>query len=177
MKKRADEIINLRNEGMAYALKIAKERGIEELQRQVNIRGCLRVSVKFTPEELQQSIDNIAERVYNNMLTMVYAVLRDTQGYGKKRLTQFKKDFDAKVYEVGETDEMGHHWASFEDYALEANELFNLGINIDAVQQAQKNNDETKYISAVAAVNHLKEKGFDAAAEELRREVFDKYWG
>ena len=61
MKKRADEIINLRNEGMAYALKIAKERGIEELQRQVNIRGCLRVSVKFTPEELQQSIDNIAE--------------------------------------------------------------------------------------------------------------------
>ena len=177
MASKASEIINLRNEGMAYALKIAKERGIKELEKQVKMRGALRVSVKFTPEELQQSIDNIAERVYNNMLTMVYAVFHDNHGWGKKRLIQFKKDFDAKVYEVGETDEMGHHWAQFEDYAKEANELFDLGINIEAVQQAQKNNDETKYISAVAAVNFLQEKGYADAAEELKKEVFYKYWG
>lgn len=30
-----DDVIRLRNEGMAYALKIAKDRGIEELQKQV----------------------------------------------------------------------------------------------------------------------------------------------
>ena len=79
-----NEIIKLRNEGMAYALKIAKEHGIEELQKQVQMRGYLRATVKFTPEEMVQTIDNIAERIYNNMLTMVYAVLHDRHGWGKK---------------------------------------------------------------------------------------------
>lgn len=177
MAKRADEIINLRNEGMAYALKIAKERGIEELQRQVNIRGCLRVSVKFTPEELQQSIDNIADRVYNNMLTMVYAVMHDLHGWGRQRLLRFKEEFDRKVYEVGETDEMGHHWARFEDYAAEANELYNIGIDMEKIRETQENNDERKYIAAVAVIDFLEKKGYADAAGDLRKEVYERYQG
>lgn len=71
MANKANEIIQLRNEGMAYALKIAKEHGVDELERQVKLRGCLRASVKFTRDELYQSIQNISDRVYNNMLTML----------------------------------------------------------------------------------------------------------
>ena len=35
MSVKADEVIRLRNEGMAYALKMAKDYGIDELQKQV----------------------------------------------------------------------------------------------------------------------------------------------
>lgn len=175
MGKKENDIINLRNEGMAYALRIAKKSGIEELERQVKMRGYLKCSVRFTAEELQQSIDNIADRVYNNMLTMVYAVMHDQNGWGRKRLLRFKEEFDRKVYEVGETDEMGRHWARFEDYASEANELYGLGIDMDKIRETQTINDEQKYIAADAAIGFLENKGYVSAAEALRKEVYERY--
>ena len=43
MAIKTDDILRLRNEGMAYALKIAKKDGIEELEKQVKMRGYLDV--------------------------------------------------------------------------------------------------------------------------------------
>lgn len=174
MARKENDIIRLRNEGMAYALRIAKEKGIEGLQEEVKMRNMLRVSVKFTPEELQQSYDNMADRIYNNMLTMVYAVLHDRLGFGRKRLHGFKKAFDEKVLLVGERNEMGHHVARFEDYAMEANELYDLGIDMEKIKETQKNNDESEkvYISADSAVGFLEKAGYGSAAEALRKEVY-----
>ena len=59
MASKADEIIKLRNEGMAYALTIAKQGGIAALEEQVKLRGYLKVSVKFTPEELSTTINAV----------------------------------------------------------------------------------------------------------------------
>lgn len=177
MGKKENEIINLRNEGMAYALRIAKKDGIEELEKQVKMRGYLKCSVRFTQEEIQQSIDNIADRVYNNMLTMVYAVMHDLHGWGRQRLLRFKQEFDRKVYEVGETDEMGRHWARFEDYAVEANELYGLGIDMEKIRETQANNDEQKYIAADAVIDFLEKKGYADAAGDLRKEVYERYQG
>lgn len=172
-----NEIIKLRNEGMAYALKIAKEHGIEELQEQVKIRGYLRATVKFTPEEMMQTIDNIAERIYNNMLTMVYAVLHDRHGWGKKRLLDFKREFDEKVYLVGERDGMGRHYARFEDYAQEANDLYDLGIDIEKVREAQRNNDENDRMNKIAVeadsvIGWLEKHGYGDAAEAVQEEIY-----
>lgn len=174
MAKKADELIKLRNDGMAYALKIAEEYGVDGLREQVKLRGLLKVSVKFTPEELHRSIENISDRIYNNMLTMVYAVLYDDWGFREKRIRRFKCQFDNKVYSVGERDDMGHHWARFEDYAEEANRLYNLGIDMEKIREAQRNNDENEkiYIAAESAVKFLEEKGYAEAAEALAAEVF-----
>ena len=54
MAIKPDDVIRLRNEGMTYALKIADEYGIEELRKQVKMRGYLKATVKFTPEEYRQ---------------------------------------------------------------------------------------------------------------------------
>ena len=171
------DVIRLRNEGMAYALKIAKEHGIEELQEQVKMRGYLRATVKFTPEEMVQTIDNIAERIYNNMLTMVYAVLHDRHGLGKKRLLEFKQAFDEKVYLVGERDGMGRHYARFEDYAQEANDLYGLGIDTGKVREAQRNNDENDRMNKIAVeadsvIGWLRKHGYGAAAEAVQKEIY-----
>lgn len=171
MSVKADEVIRLRNEGMAYALKIAKDCGIDELQKQVETRGLLKISVKFTPEEIDRSIDNISDRVYNNMLTMVYAVLHDTYGYGKVRLSRFKQDFDSKVYLVGDTDPMGRHYARFEDFAEEANRLYGYGIDMDTIKETQRNNDSgsRNYVAIDEILKYLLERGQYDAVKELEK--------
>lgn len=173
MANKADEIIRLRNEGMAYALKIAQEDGIEGLERQVKLRNLLKVSIKFTPEEIDQSIDSISERVYNNMLTITYAVLHDAFGWGEKRLMRFKEMFDRKTFFVGDFDPKGRHYARFETYAEEANKLYNLGINMDKVKESQGFNDlsQRPYVALDLFIKILKEKGFTEALEAVQKEI------
>lgn len=174
MATKPDEVIRLRNEGMAYALRIAEKEGIDVLRQQVKVRGLLKVSVRFTPDEMNKTIDNISSRIYNNMLTMTYAVLHDCHGFGGTRLKRFKEQFDKKVYCVSERDEMGHHWATFEDYAEEANRLYGLGIDMEKIYETQRYNDENDkvYISAESAIGFLQEKGYADAAKALKDEVF-----
>lgn len=177
MAIKPDEVIRLRNEGMAYALKIAETHGIKELRRQVKLRGYFQATVKFTPEEMIQTVDNIAERIYNNMLTMVYAVMHDKHGWRKKRLLEFKKDFDEKVHGVGDLDGMGHHYARFEDYATEANELYDLGIDIEKVREAQRNNDENDRANGIAVeadsvIGWLQKNGYSDAAVAVKKEIY-----
>ncbi|MCI7043341.1 MAG: hypothetical protein MR992_14690 [Lachnospiraceae bacterium] len=174
MASKADEIIQLRNEGMAYALKIAKEGGLEELERQVKLRGLLKVSVKFTQDELYQSIQNISERVYNNTLTIWYAVFHDKLNYKQKRLQRLKQWFDEKVYLVGEQSPMGHKWATFIDYGEEANRLYNLGIDLEKLKETQEINeqDEVKKVYADEVVRWLDTNGFHDASEAVRKEIY-----
>lgn len=174
MASKANEIIQLRNEGMAYALKIAKEGGLEELERQVKLRGLLKVSVKFTQDELYQSIQNISERVYNNTLTIWYAVFHDKLGYKQKRLQKMKQWFDEKVYLVGERSPMGHKWATFLDYGEEANRLYNLGIDLEKLKETQEINeqDEVKKVYADEVVRWLDTNGFHDASEAVRKEIY-----
>lgn len=173
MSAKADEIIKLRNEGMAYALKIAQEDGIEGLERQVKLRNLLKVSIKFTADEIDQSIDSISDRVYNNMLTITYAVLHDAFGYGEKRLMRFKEMFDRKTFFVGDFDPKGRHYARFETYAEEANKLYNLGIDMDKVKESQGFNDlsQRSYVAQDLIIKILEEKGFTEALEAVQKEM------
>ena len=179
MAIKADEIIKLRNEGMAYALTIAKQVGVHGLEQEVKKRGYLRCTVKFTPDELDKSCDNIADRIYNNMLTMVYATLHDMYGFGGKRLQDFKKKFDQKVMSVGEKDGLNHYWCRFEDYAEEANKLYGLGIDLDKIRETQEINDQNDRIKgtpvkADEVIAYLERHGYEEAAEALHRKIFEE---
>lgn len=179
MAIKPDEIIRLRNEGMAYALTIARQVGVDGLAEEVKKRGYLRCSVKFTPEELDKSCDNVAERIYNNMLTMVYATLHDVWGFAGKRLTDFKREFDKKVISVGEKDGLNHYWCRFEDYAEEANRLYNFGIDLDKIRETQEINDHNDKImgtpvKAEEVLRFLNVHGFEEAAQALRAKIYDQ---
>lgn len=173
MAIKADDLIKLRTEGMAYALKIATTEGVEELAKQLKMRGALRITPIVKEEELNVTIDRLSEKIYNNMLTMVYAVMHDDWGFGNVRLQRFKKSFDKKVYLVGEQDPQGKHYARFEDFAEEANRLHDLGINIDSILQTQLDNDynNRRYVAIDQAVAFLKKKGFTEAADALQRDT------
>lgn len=179
MAIKPDEIIKLRNEGMAFALQVAKRDGIEGLETEVKKRGYLRCSIRYTPEELNKSCDNVSDRIYQNMLTMVYAVLHDEFKFGGKRLKTFKAEFDKKVISVGEKDGLNHHWCRFEDYAEEANRLYDLGIDIEKIREVQQVNDDNDRlmgtpVKAEEVLRFLNVKGFEEAAEALRVEIYER---
>jgi hypothetical protein len=108
---------------------------------------------------------------------MTYAVLHDEYGYGEKRLKRFKEHFDQKVYLVGEEDPAGRHYVRFEDYATEANRLYQLGIDMATIQQTQLTNDTNgrKYVAVDEVISWLRKKGYTDAADAVHKDAYEPH--
>jgi hypothetical protein len=173
---KGDKEFYWRMEGMVYAHKIAKEQGIEALEGEIKARNILKASIEVNRERLEELYTIISTRIYNNMLTMAYAALHDTFGFRKDRLKRFKKAFDEKTMLVADLTRFGNHYATFTDYAVEANEKYDLGINIDLVSSVQDCNDETigKRARIDAIEKLLEQNGFTEASQFLKDYEFTK---
>lgn len=95
MGKSKDE--QARREGMAYALRIAKENGIDALEADLRWRN-----VGDIPVGLEKAVvDDFQERVkYNTVDTikiLACVTLRDEFGFGKDRLKRFAERFMLKT--------------------------------------------------------------------------------
>lgn len=183
MAIKTDDLIRLRHEGMSYALKIALEAkqhgqdGVEILTKEVERRGYLKCSVKFTPDELNKIEQNISDRIYNNMLCIWYSVFRDKLGFGKERILRLKRWYDEKVYSIAETDGLNTHWCRFVDYAEEANEYAQLGIEIDKVLETEYINRQNDVIQGVHVraddvENWIRKNGTEELAVAFHRKVY-----
>ena len=88
MKLSREEIA--RRQGMEYALKIAKEKGIEGLEQEIKRRGRT-VAPCLVP---QKEMDEFTLKVKQNATGVVTAlsemVLRDKFGFGTTRMNRFK---------------------------------------------------------------------------------------
>lgn len=165
-----------RMQGMIYALNIAKEKGIEGLEKDIRARNILRAPMKFSLEELEEFYRGISGRIYNNILTITYAVLHDRFKFGKDRLQSFKKCFNDKTLLVSTLDKFGNHYATFMDYAVEANKKYDLGIDVALVSAVQDVNEESIYgkekrVEARAVLGALEENGFQDAAKFLEKRM------
>lgn len=72
---------------------------------------------------------------------------------------------------------MGRHYARFEDYALEANELYDLGIDVEKVREAQRNNDENDRYNKIAVeadsvIGWLAKNGYPDASNAVKKEIY-----
>lgn len=183
MAIKTDDLIRLRYEGMAYALKIALEAkkkgedGVIALSKEVERRGYLKCSVRFTADELNKSEQNISDRIYNNMLCIWYAVFRDKLGFGKERILRLKRWYDEKVYSIGDTDGLNQHWCRFVDYAEEANEYAQMGIESDKVLETEYINRQNDVIQVVNVRADDVENWIRKRSEELATEFHRKVYG
>lgn len=173
---KGDKEFQWRMEGMLFALNIAKKDGVEALENDIRSRNILKAPMRFSPEELESFYRLMSGRIYNNILTMVYAVLHDTFGFRKERLKRFKAEFDQKTMCVADLTRFGNHYATFTDYAIEANEKYDLHINIELVSATQDINDETigKRARIDAIEELLEQNGFHDASTFLREYEFTK---
>lgn len=92
-----DQYMQGRTEGMEFALRLAKDKGIEELEKEVRFRNRTGVLLNLTRQELAAGSQNIKNMTFDTMLAMSLMVLRDEFDFGKKRLERFKDRFTQKA--------------------------------------------------------------------------------
>jgi len=83
-----------RMEGMAQALRTAKEKGIEGLEEEIRMRGITGLPCAVPKKALDECIVNIKENTIDTVLIMATYVLHWKYGWGKIRLERFIKEFN-----------------------------------------------------------------------------------
>lgn len=79
-----------RRDGMAYALKVAKEKGIDGLEDEIKRRGCSIAPCTISQKELNELKKNISDNAIVSITAMSAYVLRWKFGFGDKRINRFK---------------------------------------------------------------------------------------
>ena len=174
MKKSSKEF-EARMQGMLYAHKIAKERGLDELEKEIKLRGILKLDIWADKKEVDELYDTLSTNLYQHMLATVMYSLNREFGFGKDRLMRFKREFDRNVKMLMKLDWMGEHYTTFEDWGIELNQKFGLDFNVErmaALRDAQdKKSDTYKRLDKVTVINRLKEAGYVDAAEFLEEKM------
>ena len=65
-----DQYMQGRTEGMEFALRLAKDKGIEELEKEVRFRNRTGVSLNLTRQEIAAGSDKIKNMTFDTMLAM-----------------------------------------------------------------------------------------------------------
>ena len=116
-----------RREGMAYALKVAKEKGIDGLEEELKRRKAYNIPVRIGNKELQAFTDNAKNMMLDTILILASVTLHDEFGFGHDRLNRFKERFNFKAECIGDsfTDWQDQIDILKEEYGLEYSIRFN----------------------------------------------------
>lgn len=92
----------LRREGMSYALKVAKEKGIEGLEEELRFRGAYNVPINIPKATLDEFTLNVKQHMFDTLSLLTSATLHDEFGFGKERIQRFIKRLNLKAECIGE---------------------------------------------------------------------------
>lgn len=81
-------------QGMLRAYKLAKDDGIEALEKELRFRNITKVNGPMLAKEIDAGLDEIKRLTFETILTMAVGVLYSEFGFGKTRLERFRKAFD-----------------------------------------------------------------------------------
>lgn len=97
-----------RREGMAYAFKIAKERGIDGLEKELRLRNITKLPVAIKEKDVEEWCDGMKNQTVDSVGILAMVSLRD--GFGKKRLLEFREIFNNKTDCITNPD-----WSCWDD--------------------------------------------------------------
>lgn len=86
-----------RNEGMAYALRIAKEKGIEGLEEEIKFRNITQMPISVNRKEAEKFVEETKMNCLDTVLIMALNVLNDEFDFSQEQLNQFKARFNFKA--------------------------------------------------------------------------------
>lgn len=109
---------------MEFALRLAKDKGIEELEKEIRFRNSTGISLNVTRQELNAASNKIKEMTLDTFTTLGIAVLHDVFGFGEKRCQRFMD----KMAEGAEllVDDL----ATWEDYRNEIKKQLGMDIKV-----------------------------------------------
>lgn len=92
-----------RLQGMSYALRVAKEKGIDGLEEELKRRQAYNIPIRISNKELQQFTDNAKNMLLDTILILASVTLHDEFGFGHDRLNRFKERFNFKAECIGDS--------------------------------------------------------------------------
>lgn len=94
---RIDKEEQARREGMAYALRIAKEKGIDALEEDLKMRNATNIPVGLTKKVIDEWCNGMKAQTIDSIGILAMVTLRDGFGFGTKRLNRFRDIFNNKT--------------------------------------------------------------------------------
>lgn len=115
-------------------------------------------------------MEDVFTKIYNSYGVAVYKVLNEVFGFGKERLNRFTDAFNEVVKDIATTDYYGEMLYTFRDYAEEFNRRYDLGIDLDKIEEVDAINKKSYGSGAdmSAVQNILNEYGYHDAADFLK---------
>lgn len=110
--------------GMAYALKIAQEGGIEALEKDIKMRGMTKLPVGVDRRALDEFSTNVKNQVIDTFIILSVATLHDEFGFGEKRCQRFIDRFNLKAECLSED------YCTWQDYIDVIKEELNIELDI-----------------------------------------------
>ena len=86
-----------RREGMAYALRIAKEKGIDALEEDLKMRNAIDLPCRVSKADLSKFSENVKYNIVFYIKVLMAVTMHDEFGFGNKRIKQMFKRFDLKA--------------------------------------------------------------------------------
>lgn len=114
--------------GMSYGVRIAREKGIDEAEKELKLRGALGVGLLIDNTRLDKAFEILATTLYGNIMTTALSALADSEGFGEKRLRRFKEAYDHKSMCLVSLDQYAEHFVTFEDMAIDLKKRYNIDI-------------------------------------------------
>lgn len=118
-----------RREGIAYAYRVAKEKGVEGLALDIKNRGITDCPVGISNKDMEKFVENVKFNTMDTVLIVVACTLQDEFGFGKKRIDRFIKRFNLKAAVLDEG------YATWDDFKEQLVSELNLHLTI-------RNNDK-----------------------------------
>jgi hypothetical protein len=88
--------------GMERALRIVKEDGVEELEKEVHFRNATGIESRITAKEYSAGLDTVKAVTIDTVTTMALAVLYGEFGFGKQRLERFMETFERATIDLND---------------------------------------------------------------------------
>ena len=119
-----------RNDGLAMAVKLVREGGLEALEAEIRLRKATRLNTPLVGKELDKITAPFKDILYETIVTAVLAVLHDEFGFGQKRCQRVMSAFGKLTRYL----DMG--WMYWMDIIQELREKLGLELVDDAMKAA-----------------------------------------
>ena len=86
-----------RREGMSYALRIAKEKGIDGLEEELNFRNCTNIPIGYSRSACDEEIYRIKTRTCDTIMALWIHTIADELGFGSVRLQRLIDRFEERA--------------------------------------------------------------------------------
>lgn len=117
----------MRREGMAYALRVAKERGVDGLEKELERRNATEVPIRISTSQLKEFSQLVKHNVIFYMGVLTKGVLADKFDFDADQLKIFDENLNFRA------DCLTEDYTTWKDQIDTLNEDFNLGIKDEGI--------------------------------------------